>query len=87
MGYSSFGSAPSANRVTSSATALTTWSALASSASETSSVSSLKEVGVNLHGLTTWWDVIAEAEDRGYFPPDKAKVVRSFLENPEGWTP
>ena len=51
------------------------------------SVSSLKEVGVNLHGLTTWWDVIAEAEDRGYFPPDKAKVVRSFLENPEGWTP
>ena len=51
------------------------------------SVSSLAEMGVKLHGLATWWDVIEEAESRGYFPPDKAKVVREFLNDPENWQP
>ncbi len=51
------------------------------------STSTLGELGVKLHGLATWWDVIAEAENSGYFPPEKAKVVRSFLEAPDGWTP
>ena len=51
------------------------------------STSTLGELDVKLHGLATWWDVIAEAEARGYFPPEKAKVVRSFLNDPEGWTP
>ena len=51
------------------------------------STSTMGEIGVKLHGLATWWDVIAEAESRGYFPPDKAKVVRSFLNAPEGWAP
>jgi orotate phosphoribosyltransferase len=51
------------------------------------STSTLGELGVKLHGLATWWDVITEAETNGYFPAEKAKVVRSFLENPDGWTP
>jgi orotate phosphoribosyltransferase len=51
------------------------------------SVSSLAQVGVKLHGLATWWDVIAEAEARGYFPPEKAREVRAFLNDPEGWMP
>lgn len=51
------------------------------------STSTLGELGVKLHGLATWWDVISEAESSGYFPPEKAKVVRSFLEAPDGWTP
>jgi hypothetical protein len=38
-----------------------------------------------LHGLATWWDVIEEAESRAYFPPDKAKIVRAFLADPENW--
>lgn len=51
------------------------------------SVERLAEIGVRLHGLATWWDVIEEAERLGYFPPDKAKVVRAFLADPEGWQP
>lgn len=49
------------------------------------SVTSLAEVGVRLHGLATWWDVIAEAEARAYFPSDKAAIVRSYLSDPENW--
>lgn len=51
------------------------------------SVSTLAQMGVKLHGLATWWDVIAEAEARGYFPPEKAAVVRDFLSAPDGWQP
>jgi orotate phosphoribosyltransferase len=51
------------------------------------STSTLGELGVKLHGLATWWDVIEEAETRGYFPPEKAAVVREFLNAPDGWTP
>jgi len=51
------------------------------------STSTLGELGVKLHGLATWWDVIEEAEARGYFPPEKAAVVRDFLAAPDGWMP
>jgi len=51
------------------------------------SVSSLAQLGVKLHGLATWWDVIEEAESRGYFPAEKAKEVRAFLNDPENWQP
>ena len=49
------------------------------------SVTSMANIGVRLHGLATWWDVIEEAESRAYFPPDKAKIVRAFLADPENW--
>ncbi len=49
------------------------------------SVSTLGQMDVTLHGLATWWDVIEEAETRGYFPPEKAAVVRAFLNDPENW--
>lgn len=48
------------------------------------SVTTLKEKGVNLHGLCTWWDVLAVAERRGYTAEQLAEV-RSFLANPEDW--
>ncbi len=51
------------------------------------SASSMKEQGVRLHELATWWDVITEAEERNYFPADKASVVRTYLSDPENWTP
>lgn len=51
------------------------------------STSTMGELGVKLHGLATWWDVIEEAEASGYFPPEKAAVVREFLSAPDGWTP
>ena len=51
------------------------------------STSTMGELGVKLHGLATWWDVIEEAEASGYFPSEKAAVVREFLSAPDGWTP
>lgn len=48
------------------------------------SVTSLKELGVDLHGLCTWWDVLAVAARRGY-TDDQLAEVRAFLADPEDW--
>jgi orotate phosphoribosyltransferase len=50
-----------------------------------SSVSSLAEVGVTLHGLTTWHDVLELAHERGSFTPAQYQAIKSFLDDPEGW--
>ncbi|MEQ8332674.1 orotate phosphoribosyltransferase [Nisaea sp.] len=48
------------------------------------STSSMKEKGVDLHGLCTWWDVLAAAEKRG-FTSAQLDEVRQFLRDPDGW--
>ncbi|HLZ64755.1 MAG TPA: orotate phosphoribosyltransferase [Aliidongia sp.] len=50
-----------------------------------SSVSSLGEAGVALHGLTTWHDVLALAHERGNFTEPQYLAIKSFLDDPEGW--
>ncbi|WP_343564917.1 orotate phosphoribosyltransferase [Kiloniella sp. b19] len=50
------------------------------------SVSSLEEVGVKLHALATWWDALNVAEERGYLVGDQIGEVRSFLNDPNGWS-
>lgn len=50
-------------------------------------VEKLREAGVTLHALATWWDVIALAESAGTLDKSGLKVVRAFLEDPEGWAP
>ncbi len=50
------------------------------------SVSSLANVGVRLHGLATWWDVLAAAEESKRLDATGIKAVRSFLDDPEGWS-
>jgi len=49
------------------------------------SVASLVEIGIALHGLATWWDVIAAAEEGGAFEAAAIAKVRAFLEDPAGW--
>ncbi len=49
-------------------------------------IEDLKAHGVNLIGLTTWWDVLQAAGDLGTLDAADAKDVRSFLENPEAWS-
>ncbi len=49
-------------------------------------IAALAERGVALHALATWWDTLAEAESRGYLPPEHLAEVRAFLEDPEGWS-
>ena len=40
---------------------------------------------MTLHGLTTWRDVLALADERGSFTPDQYQAIKSFLDDPEGW--
>jgi orotate phosphoribosyltransferase len=51
------------------------------------SLASLAAEQVQLHALATWWDVIAVAQSLGYFTPAQFAAVKSFLENPDDWTP
>ena len=50
------------------------------------STASLTAAGVRLHGLATWWDVLAAAEERGSLDAAGIAAVRAFLEDPEGWS-
>ncbi|MEI8394976.1 MAG: orotate phosphoribosyltransferase [Rhodospirillaceae bacterium] len=46
----------------------------------------MAELGVNLHALATWWDVLAAAKRHGYFDPETLREVESFLNDPVGWS-
>jgi orotate phosphoribosyltransferase len=48
------------------------------------STQSMADRGVVLHGLCTWWDVLAAAEKRGYTAEQIAEV-RHFLNDADGW--
>lgn len=48
------------------------------------SVTSMREKGVELHGLCTWWDVLDAAPRHGYTDAQLAEV-RAFLADPEDW--
>lgn len=49
-------------------------------------VAALKAAGVTLHALATWWDVLETAEREGVFPEETLQEVRTFLEDPSGWS-
>ncbi len=49
------------------------------------SISSLAEIGVRLHGLATWRDVLAEARRAEHFEEAALAEVESFLDDPDGW--
>jgi len=46
----------------------------------------LKAMGVNLHYLTTWHEVLSEAEKGQYFSSKDIEGVREFLADPVGWS-
>ncbi len=50
------------------------------------SESRLRELGVELHALLTWWDALAVAEQSGYLGPEQVAVVSSFLSDPDAWS-
>jgi orotate phosphoribosyltransferase len=50
------------------------------------SVETLSSVGVKLHALATWWNVLELAEQEKYFAAADLKEVRAFLENPAQWS-
>jgi orotate phosphoribosyltransferase len=46
----------------------------------------LGNLGVKLHHLTTWWDVLEVAEESGHFDKSVLREVRSFLNEPSQWS-
>jgi orotate phosphoribosyltransferase len=46
----------------------------------------MQEIGVNLHYLVTWWDVLEAARSEAYFPPSVLSDVEKFLHEPAAWS-
>ena len=44
------------------------------------------DLGVTLHALTTWWDVLAVAKASGKFDKDMLAEVETFMKDPAGWS-
>jgi len=47
----------------------------------------MKSLGIKLHALATWHDVLEVAKRDKYFDKATLKSVESFLKKPEGWSP
>lgn len=45
----------------------------------------MKDLGITLHALTTWWDVLEIAKERKYFDAHTLSAVESFLHAPLQW--
>lgn len=46
----------------------------------------MKDLGVELHYLTTWWDILDAAKEAGHFDAKTLEAVESFLNDPAPWS-
>ena len=46
----------------------------------------LSDLGVTLHALATWWDVLAVAKESDKFDAAKLAEVEKFMHDPAGWS-
>jgi orotate phosphoribosyltransferase len=46
----------------------------------------LRDLGITLHHLATWWDVLDFAKTCGQFDPIKLAEIEKFLRDPAGWS-
>jgi orotate phosphoribosyltransferase len=46
----------------------------------------LADIGVTLHYLTTWWDVLAVAKASGKYDPKLLGEIETFMNDPAGWS-
>jgi orotate phosphoribosyltransferase len=46
----------------------------------------LADLGIKLHHLCTWWDVLDFAKSCGQFDPIKLQEIEKFLHDPAGWS-
>ena len=44
------------------------------------------DLGVTLHALATWWDVLEAAKKSGKFDKKKLKEVEKFMKDPAAWS-
>ncbi|HSK38202.1 MAG TPA: orotate phosphoribosyltransferase [Arenibaculum sp.] len=50
------------------------------------SLETMDRIGVRLHALCTWWDVLRVAKQHGYFDPATLDEVEKFLHAPVDWS-
>jgi orotate phosphoribosyltransferase len=46
----------------------------------------MSELGVTLHHLATWWDILAAAKAAGRFDPKMLAEAEKFMHDPAGWS-
>jgi orotate phosphoribosyltransferase len=46
----------------------------------------MDEIGLTLHSLCTWWDMLKAARESGYFETRTLDEVEKFLKAPETWS-
>lgn len=46
----------------------------------------LADLGIKLHALATWWDVLAAAKAGGKFEASRLAEVEKFMRDPSGWS-
>jgi orotate phosphoribosyltransferase len=46
----------------------------------------LADLGVRLHYLATWWDILAVAKKDGRFDPKMLAEIEAFMHDPTGWS-
>lgn len=46
----------------------------------------MKNAGITLHALTTFWDVLAVAREKAYFDTETLDEVEKFLNAPDEWS-
>jgi orotate phosphoribosyltransferase len=46
----------------------------------------LRDLGVTLHSLATWWDVVAVAKESGRFDAGKLAEIEKFMHDPAAWS-
>lgn len=50
------------------------------------SLETMSSIGVRLHALVTWWDMLRAAKESGYFPEATLAQVEEFLNAPAAWS-
>jgi orotate phosphoribosyltransferase len=46
----------------------------------------MSDLGITLHALATWWDVLDVAKKSGKFDKEKLAEVEDFMKNPAAWS-
>lgn len=51
------------------------------------SQTTMDDLGVGLHALATWWDVLDAAREQAAFSTEQLDSVEAYLHDPDGWKP
>jgi orotate phosphoribosyltransferase len=50
------------------------------------SLDTMAQLQIQLHSLTTWWDVLRVAREQKWFPSKTLQSVEEYLRDPVGWS-